>query len=788
MLCPMRNGLPGAAWVVVGCGSLLAVVAGVVWFLAGRSLAVADNWASVGGLVLGLVVGVPGLVVSIAALRLAVRQERRTSVLEELATALEVEYRRERGLRDLNDLLPVRWSAAAPELTDQRVLDGPALSLTGRVDDAVDEFLRLPGRRLVVLGEPGAGKTVLAVELALGLLRARGPGDPVPVILPVASWDPGEELDSWMARLIAGTYPALGDQAARLVATRKVLPVLDGLDEMAEPSRAAAVRAVNRWLPRDEPVVLTCRTRAYRKLFDDDTAEPLAHAAVVELEPLRGEEVLAYLRDATPQRLRHKWDRVRLTPGSPLASALSTPLMAGLARAAYSRGTADPAALLAFDTREAVEEHLLERFVPALYPDDGRALRWLRTLAWLSERRGTQSLNWWELPFAVSRTAFAAVVVLLFTLVGALNGFAVGQPIMLRYAVGVGLVVAFGVVVAGRQSTPPTRTALRLPTTRDEARAASKALTIGLFTSLTTGFGFALVYGYLSLLDGGDAVPMEESLAVGSVIASTTLVPLCLIMLLTAPADIARAATPHATLRADRRRTLLVVATAVLSSGPLVWFRVTPWIGAFVGPALGLALWVTSAWGSLAVLRVAVLAKWPSRLPVRVVSFLADAHRRGVLRQVGTTYQFRHLRLRQHLARTHPYRKAPIGGRHPAAMRLLYVIVLVGGFVVVAYLYLYAFDRLSETYLVGVVGLWVFPLVLGFHGLVGESLITRAAPGQTVADAARDLVRARGGWVLPGVYPFLLLRARAPLPAVLITTAFWAVPVQWFLVVIFPQL
>lgn len=36
--------------------------------------------------------------------------------------------------------------------------------------------------------------------------------------------------------------------------------------------------------------------------------------------------------------------------------------------------------------------------------------------------------------------------------------------------------------------------------------------------------------------------------------------------------------------------------------------------------------------------------------------FLEDAHRRGVLRQSGATYQFRHARVREHLA--HAIRRA----------------------------------------------------------------------------------------------------------------------------------
>ncbi|MFI9010028.1 hypothetical protein ACIGNX_22630 [Actinosynnema sp. NPDC053489] len=103
-------------------------------------------------------------------------------------------------------------------------------------------------------GSPGAARVVVGcASLPAGSWLGGwcGPGNPVPVILPIASWDPAERLDSWMARRIAETYS--DDRTAALVATRKVLPVLDGLDEMAEPSRTAAVRAINRWLPRDEP-------------------------------------------------------------------------------------------------------------------------------------------------------------------------------------------------------------------------------------------------------------------------------------------------------------------------------------------------------------------------------------------------------------------------------------------------------------------------------------------------------------------------------------------------------
>ncbi|WP_143064660.1 hypothetical protein [Streptomyces colonosanans] len=72
--------------------------------------------------------------------------------------------------------------------------------------------------------------------------------------------------------------------------------------------------------------------------------------------------------------------------------------------------------------------------------------------------------------------------------------------------------------------------------------------------------------------------------------------------------------------------------------------------GLLVGLLVGL---VRSVWMEFLVARI-VLAVL-GRVPWRFMSFLADAHeRRGVLRQVGAVYQFRHLDLQRHLAGRQP--------------------------------------------------------------------------------------------------------------------------------------
>jgi MFS family permease len=70
-------------------------------------------------------------------------------------------------------------------------------------------------------------------------------------------------------------------------------------------------------------------------------------------------------------------------------------------------------------------------------------------------------------------------------------------------------------------------------------------------------------------------------------------------------------------------------------------------LGLFVAVVTGFAAG-ESAWPRWVLTR-AWLALY-GRLPWRLMAFLADAHRRGVLRQAGAVYQFRHIELQHRLA------------------------------------------------------------------------------------------------------------------------------------------
>ncbi|QER86545.1 hypothetical protein F3L20_12145 [Streptomyces tendae] len=128
---------------------------------------------------------------------------------EALAESLVVRYDEDERLRRLNDPHPldVAWTTLPPPREESGEEEAP--SARPGPPDIADYYTATPARRLVVLGGAGAGKSVLVLRLAHALLhrRTRGSGDPVPLIVSLASWDPDQGLLRWMAEQLADAHP-----------------------------------------------------------------------------------------------------------------------------------------------------------------------------------------------------------------------------------------------------------------------------------------------------------------------------------------------------------------------------------------------------------------------------------------------------------------------------------------------------------------------------------------------------------------------------------------------------
>lgn len=263
---------------------------------------------------------------------------------------------------------PTRTATAPAEAG--RLFEG-----TPTVPDVAAYYRRTRPRRLVVTGAPGAGKTVLALELMLALLEGRGEDEPVPVRVPLAEWDTRVPLAELLAGRLVDVYDWDPARADALVRHRRVLPVLDGLDEMDAtrpdgtpspdgPRALAALDALNAYQEgRDAgPLVLTCRTAHYDALAPHTR---LMDAARVGIDAVPALDARTYLRarTGTPARWEPVLTALHDDPAGPLATTLSTPWRLCLAATVYARD-GDPAELLHHATPEDLDAHLLARFIP----------------------------------------------------------------------------------------------------------------------------------------------------------------------------------------------------------------------------------------------------------------------------------------------------------------------------------------------------------------------------------------------------------------------------------------
>ncbi len=119
------------------------------------------------------------------------------------------------------------------------------------------------------------------------------------------------------------------------------------------------------------------------------------------------------------------------------------------------------------------------------------------------------------------------------------------------------------------------------------------------------------------------------------------------------PADLAwtdAADGPAELLARDRATCWLIALVGGGAFGLGAGLGVRVAVGLAAGLTVGLiAASIQAAWLPFTIARFWLAATgW---LPLRLMSFLADAHRRGVLRQVGGVYQFRHVDLQRRLAR-----------------------------------------------------------------------------------------------------------------------------------------
>jgi hypothetical protein len=189
------------------------------------------------------------------------------------------------GKRQVDEFVDAPWKYTV-ELSD-------AVTPVTELDRNITTIYDSAGS-LLVLGEPGSGKSTTLLGLARTLLERAGKDirERVAIVLNLSSWKKRQSLPEWICAELSEKYRVPRKIASLWLQHDYLVPLLDGLDELETSLQPDCVAAINKFIETSNPsgLVVCCRLNEYRWL-----PERLKLNGAIRLDPLSSQEVTQYL-------------------------------------------------------------------------------------------------------------------------------------------------------------------------------------------------------------------------------------------------------------------------------------------------------------------------------------------------------------------------------------------------------------------------------------------------------------------------------------------------------------
>ncbi len=314
--------------------------------------------------------------------RVIILKSLRKAYTDELGASLQGMARIALGLHERFDLThPARLSPWLPSQLERILPDGTTIV------DAYDQA----GNGLLILGEPGVGKSTLLYDLAQALLSQAEQDEQhlLPVILNLSAWATRRlPLEKWLVEELQRRYLIPRQQSQRWVQQTKLLLLLDGLDEVAASARGACIKAINTYQSEHlVPLVVCSRREEYQAMSEQFTLQ-----SAVIVQPLSSEQVKDYLAKAG-EALAAVQTAMNTNPV--LQELLTTPLMLSVVTLTYKDKAVKD--LPQFGSPEEQQRQVFERYITQAlekkrerpwYYASQPTRKWLSLLAQQMQQRG----------------------------------------------------------------------------------------------------------------------------------------------------------------------------------------------------------------------------------------------------------------------------------------------------------------------------------------------------------------------------------------------------------------
>src|SRR5260370_20297991 len=288
---------------------------------------------------------------------------------------------------------------------DSVVAQQPQVPLGLSLEISISQVYDQAGGELLILGEPGSGKTGLLLQLACILLDRTTQGKEafIPVVFHLSSWAMEQlSIADWLRKELHDRYGVPKKFARSWVDSDQILPLLDGLDEVAPDLREECAEKINSYHKEHGlvPIIVSSRKADYQAL-----KTKLLLNRAVSIKPPTEKQAQDYLSNANGLQ---EALRAYLLKDNMFKELLTTPLMLRVITQAFQgRPLKD---LIDLEKNEfqqsnqpqrvlrAIRHAVFETYVQSMFERRERAIRHrsqkvMRQLSWLAQQMSQRHLT-----------------------------------------------------------------------------------------------------------------------------------------------------------------------------------------------------------------------------------------------------------------------------------------------------------------------------------------------------------------------------------------------------------